>query len=164
MDTRYSGLSKVNHWLSVIFVVVMLTLGYLMFFSTDDGISDYVKAAHISVGFFAFFFLLWRVLFRLQQGFPAYLGAGIHYRFARAVHYLILASILVLIFTGPLYLFTENAALSVFNWFSVSIDLSALEIIHEPAEQVHKFFGRYLLPALLVLHILGGIGHFLSKK
>jgi cytochrome b561 len=63
---------------------------------------------------------------------------------------------LVLIVTGPLYLFTENDPLSVFGWFAVSFDLRVLEWIHEPAEEVHKMLGTYILPLLLILHIGGG--------
>lgn len=157
MDIRYSGLSRISHWLSVIFVVVMLTLGYMMFFSTDRGAGAYAEAAHIGVGFFAFWVLLWRTVYRLKMGFPAYKIKSTRHDVARVIHYLILLALALLIFTGPLYLFTENEGMAVFNWFTINLDLSALSLIHEPLEEVHKITGLYLLPALLVVHIAGAI-------
>ncbi|HAS22869.1 MAG TPA: cytochrome B [Idiomarina loihiensis] len=164
MDIRYSGLSRINHWFSVIFVVVMLTLGYMMFFANDRASGSYAEAAHIGVGFFAFWFLLWRTIYRLKMGFPAHKKQDRRHEFARVVHYLILLGLTLLIITGPLYLFTENEGLAVFDWFTVNLDLTALSIVHEPAEEVHKITGLYVLPVLLVVHIAGAVVTYLSDE
>jgi cytochrome b561 len=61
-------------------------------------------------------------------------------------------------------LFTENEGLAVFDWFTVNLDLTALSIVHEPAEEVHKITGLYVLPALLVVHIAGAVVTYLSDE
>jgi cytochrome b561 len=59
-----------------------------------------------------------------------------------------------------MYLFTENECVNVFNWFSVCVPLESLSVIHEPMEWLHVNIGLYLLPALLVLHLVGAIRHY----
>ncbi len=164
MNTHYSGLSKINHWFTVILVTVMLTLGYMMLFAAEESTEGFLKGAHISIGFFAFWFLLWRTVYRLKHGFPKTHSMDAKGIIARGVHYLILLSLVVLVISGPLYLFTENEAVAVFNWFSVQFDLTALKVIHEPAEEVHKLFGLYLLPVLLAIHILAATFEYLVNS
>lgn len=164
MDTHYSGLSRINHWLGLIFVVIMMTLGYMMFFATDRAAGNYAQTAHIGVGFFAFWFILWRTFYRLRQGFPETHASKLKNAVARSIHYLILLALLVLIFTAPLYLFTENDPLAVFNWFNINLDLTVLAAIHEPVEEIHKLTGLYILPALLIVHIAAAVIHYLSNK
>ncbi|KFZ30841.1 cytochrome B561 [Pseudidiomarina salinarum] len=164
MDTHYSGLSRINHWLGLIFVVIMMTLGYMMFFATDRAAGNYAETAHIGIGFFAFWFILWRTVYRLRQGFPKTHSSKLKNAVARSIHYLILLILIVLILTGPLYLFTENEALTVFNWFSINLDLTALAAIHEPVEEIHKLAGIYILPILLIVHIAAAMLDYLSDN
>ena len=48
--------------------------------------------------------------------------------------------------------------------FTVNLDLTALSIVHEPAEEVHKITGLYVLPVLLVVHIAGAVVTYLSDE
>jgi len=163
MDRHYSPLSRILHWLGAMAVIVMLTLGFMMFFADSREVKHFSEAAHIGVGFFAFLLIGWRSVLRLYQGFPEPAHTSTE-RVARYLHYALLLTMLVLIVTGPLYLFTENDPLSVFGWFAVSFDLRVLEWIHEPAEEVHKVLGTYILPLLLILHIGGGVRHFYKHR
>jgi cytochrome b561 len=53
--------------------------------------------------------------------------------------------------------------MNVFGWFSVCLPLESLSIIHEPMEWFHVNVGVYLLPALLLLHFIGAIRHYLNR-
>ncbi|MGM0429227.1 MAG: cytochrome b [Pseudomonadota bacterium] len=163
MDRHYSPLSRTLHWLGALAIIVMLTLGFMMVFADSREVKHFSEAAHIGTGFFAFLLVGWRSVLRLYQGFPEPVQTP-RERFARYLHYVLLLAMLVLIVTGPLYLFTENDPLSVYGWFTVSLDLRALEWLHEPAEEVHKLLGTYILPLLLILHIGGGIRHFYKQR
>lgn len=161
---RYSAISTINHWVTAILVVVMLALGYAVAAAPSDVIEDYVLGIHISLGFFVFLFVVWRVLFRLYEGFPANIGETVFERWtAYAVHRLILISLAIMVITGPMYLFTENECVNVFGWFSVCLPLESLSAIHEPMEWIHVNIGKYFLPALLVLHFIGGVRHFVKR-
>lgn len=163
MDNHYTPLSRALHWLSALAITVILTLGIMMVFANTREVKQFAEAAHIGMGFFIFFIVIWRSGVRIYEGFPTDARTA-RERGVRYLHYTLLGVILLLVVSGPLYLFTENEPLSVFGWFAVSLDLRALAVLHEPAEAVHKFLGTYLLPALLLLHIIGGIRHFYQRQ
>lgn len=142
----------------------MLAPGLTAGAAPSEAIGDYVLGVHISLGFFVFIFVAWRVLFRLYEGFPRNVGnTAFERRAAYITHRAILILLVVQVATGPLYLFTENECMHVFGWFSVCLPLESLSIIHGPAEWLHKSIGIYVLPALLLLHFIGAIRHFSTR-
>ena len=52
MDRHYSPLSRILHWLGAMAVIVMLTLGFMMFFADSREVKHFSEAAHLGVGFF----------------------------------------------------------------------------------------------------------------
>ncbi|ASG65508.1 cytochrome B [Idiomarina piscisalsi] len=163
MNSKYTPLSRTLHWLGALSIFTILTLGFMMVFADSREVKHYSEAAHIGVGFFVFFIVAWRIVLRFYQGFPES-TTTVKDKLVRYLHYALLLTMLVLIVTGPLYLFTENDPLSVFGWFSVSMDLSGLPWLHEPSEEIHKVLGTYVLPVLVTLHIAGGVWHFYKEK
>lgn len=164
-SSRYSGISTINHWITALLVVTMLALGLAAGAAPSDAIEDYVLGIHISLGFFVLVFVIWRALFRLYEGFPPNVGRTAYERWAAYfVHRAILVLLVIQVITGPMYLFTENECIGVFGWFSVCLPLESLSIIHEAMELIHVYGGVYLLPALLILHLIGGIRHYLTGK
>lgn len=158
---RYSGLSIVNHWITALLVLAMWLLGYLMHEAPADEIEDFLKSVHVSLGFFALLFILWRVGFRLREGFPPTLGTGWKRTLAWWVHRSILVLLVGQVLTGPLYLFTEGEGVEVFGWFTVYLPMEWASGLHEPAESVHVILGLYVIPAVVLLHVLGAIRHYL---
>lgn len=162
---RYSAISTVNHWVTALLVVVMLAFGFTVAVAPSDAIADYVLGIHISLGFFVFIFVAWRVLFRLYEGFPANVGKTALERWAAyAVHRSILILLVLQVLTGPLYLFTEDECMNVFGWFSVCLPLESLAFIHEPTEWVHVNIGIYAIPVLIGLHFIGAIRHYATSE
>lgn len=161
---RYSATGTINHWVTALLVVVMLALGFAAAGAPSEAIEHYIMEIHIGLGFFVLIFIVWRVLFRLYEGFPETAGeTGVERWGAYVAHRTILSLLLVQVVTGPLYLFTENECMDVFGWFSVCLPLESLSIIHEPTEWVHVNVGIYALPIILVLHFIGAIRHYASK-
>lgn len=164
-EHRYSGMGTINHWIAALLVVVMMVLGLLAYFAPSDEVEDFVLDVHVALGFFVFLFIAWRVAFRLYEGFPpAAELTSVERWIAYFVHRVLLLVIALLVVTGPLYLFTEGEGINVFGWFSVNLDLEFLEVIHEPVEWIHVNLGLYVLPALLVLHFLGALRHYLYRR
>ncbi|WP_158223131.1 cytochrome b [Halovibrio salipaludis] len=158
---RYSALSTINHWVTALLVVVMLALGYAAAAAPSEAVEGYVMGIHVSLGFFVFLFVAWRVIVRWYEGFPESTGQTALERWsAYLMHRAILVLLALLVITGPMYLFTEDECMNVFNWFSVCVPLESLSVIHEPMEWLHVYIGLYLLPALLVLHLVGAIHHY----
>ena len=162
---RYSGISTVNHWITVILVIAMLVLGIVAGEATSEAAEDYVIGVHISLGFFAFLFIAWRIGYRLYDGFqPALPGSAAERRIASVVHRSLLVILALQVITGPLYLFTEGESMNVFGWFSIHLPLESLAALHEPVEEIHEIIGAVVLPLLLILHIAGAIKHYLGKE
>ena len=163
-ESRYSGISTINHWVTALLVTAMLVLGWTAAGATNEETEHYIMSAHIGLGFFALIFIIWRTAFRLMQGFPENQERTQLERWAAyAVHRLLLVLLVLQVLTGPLYLFTEGEAMSVFGWFSVYIPLEILSVLHEPMEWLHVVTGLYILPALLLVHFLGAFKHFLGR-
>lgn len=160
---RYSGLSTANHWVTVLLVISMLVLGLAASEAPAENAEDYILGIHVSLGFFVFLFVVWRVAYRLYEGFPATVGETEPERWtAWLVHRLLLIVLILQVLTGPLYLFTEGEAVDVFGWFSVSLPLRSSEAVHELMEEIHVVLGVYVIPGLLFLHIAGAIRHYLA--
>ncbi len=160
----YSGLSILNHWITALLVVAMLTLG-LSARSAPDPAEDYIMSIHIALGFFVLLFVFWRTAVRLFEGFPVHPDADAVTRIgAWWMHRALLVVLVLLVVTGPLYLFTEGEGMDVFGWFTFYIPLESLAFIHEPAEEVHKLTAVYGLPLLLGVHILGAARHYLAGR
>lgn len=163
-NERYSGLSVLNHWLTALLVIAMLTLG-LAAGEAPDAAEDYIMELHIALGFFLLLFVVWRVAFRLYEGFPDHPEASPLVRAgAWWMHRLLLVVLLLLVITGPLYLFTEGEGMDVFGWFTFHVPLKNLEFLHEAVEETHEILAKYGLPALLILHFLAAAGHYLARK
>ncbi|MAN51136.1 MULTISPECIES: cytochrome b [unclassified Marinimicrobium] len=160
----YSAISVINHWITVLLVMAMLILG-LLASAAPDSAEDFIMSVHVSLGFFVFWFVLWRAAYRVHQGFPPTQGQTPWQRqLAWWVHRLVLGLLVLQVFTGPLYLFTENEGVNVFGWFTVLIPLESLAFIHEPVEVLHVITGLYVLPALLLLHIVGAFHYFWQRR
>jgi len=160
----YSGLSTLNHWITVMLVVAMWVLGLAAGEAPDEA-EDYIMYIHIALGFFVLLFVFWRIGFRLYEGFPPPDAASALERTAAAwMHKLLLLVLLVLVLTGPLYLFTEGEGMDVFGWFTFYIPMPLGHDVHEAIEEVHKFCGEYLLPMLVGVHLLAAAKHWLIDR
>lgn len=163
-EANYSVISTINHWVTALLVIAMLVLGYSMGAAPTEETEDFILGIHTSLGFFVFLFVIWRVGFRLYEGFPPSAGHSAVERWgALLVQSLMLLILVLLVLSGPMYLFTEDEAISVFGWFSVGIPLGSLEVLHGPAEATHKFLAGFALPVLLGIHFLGAIRYFMLR-
>lgn len=155
-STRYSPVSVIGHWITALAVAAMLTLGWAAALAPDEVTEDYIIGFHTSLGFFIVFVVAARVAIRLYEGFAPALGEALwEWILASTVQRTLLLALVVMVITGPMYLFTEHEAIEVFGLFSVYIPLGGLSFLHEPVETVHVVLGLYILPALIGLHLLG---------
>ncbi|MCD6009821.1 cytochrome b [Halomonas sp. IOP_31] len=162
---RYSPVSIINHWVTALLVVVMLALGYAAYAAPSGTVRNYILGIHISLGFFVLIFIFWRVLFRLYKGFPENLGKTAIERWtAYVVHRALLILLVFQVLTGPLYLFSVGECVGVFGWFSVCLPLKIPTTIYQTMGWIHIYNGMYIIPALLILHFLGAIRHYASRK
>lgn len=161
---RYGAISTLNHWITVILVVAMFTLGYSAHEAPREA-ARFLMGAHIGLGFFTFFFIIWRVGFRLYEGFPKSAESNPAFAgIARIVHWLLLLTLLVLVISGPLHIFTGGHELNVFGWFSIASPTGEMEGINDFSGELHEFLASDGLLILLGLHFLGAIHYFWTRR
>ncbi|HAR57041.1 MAG TPA: cytochrome B [Idiomarina baltica] len=160
-STHYSALAQFMHWLTVIALSIMLTLGFMMVFADERTFKHAVEGIHVTTGFYLGLFLLVRIGFRAFAGFRApEPDEQTTFKLAKGLQSLMLLTLLVVLITGPLYLFTEGEGIALSSQTTWLIDLSGWSWLHEPAEEIHKILATYVLPSLIALHMLAAIKQF----
>ena len=162
----YGWLSIALHWAAAISVVMLWFIGNQM--TADDTPPDeaaMLLQVHTSVAVTVYLLLLYRVFRRLQIGFPRR-SAGQNVmlvRIARAVHFTLLFSILVMLFTGPLQVWLAGDAIALFNTGEISGPLAPNENMAEFFNAAHVAFAKVLFVVFLI-HIAGAMRQILFSK
>lgn len=168
-DTKngYGEISLLNHWTVAIFVFAMLSLGLVYDFLPKSDSREMVINWHASLGLIAFPIIVWRVIWRIKYGFPKTNEKNKLESFLKkAMHNLLLVSLILLVFTGPMYLWTEAEPLPFFGLFEIPSPFSEeSEWLHETVETVHKKVANPILIGLLAVHFLAALKSiFWDKK
>lgn len=165
-DTRdsYGTISRINHWLGAAFIIGLLWLG-LYFHEMPTGDERlYWLRLHVALAALSFLLLAFRVVWRFAVRSPdAVSQPRVTTRVTRATHGLLLFSIVFLLVTGPLMVWTLGRPIAVFDWFAIPSPLGKLPVLHEALEGVHAVVSRVLL-VLIVLHVLGALKHMLVDR
>jgi cytochrome b561 len=163
---QYGAIAKVFHWLTAVVVVFQCALGIWMV-ELDYYDAWYTQAPHIhkSIGILFALMLMIRLTWRFYS--PAPLPLSHHSRLeksaARATHWLIYATLWVIIVSGYLISSADGRAIEVFSWFEV---LSFGELIDQQediAGDIHEWIA-YALIVLVSLHALAALKHHFIDK
>ena len=162
----YGEISLLNHWIVAILISALLVLGLVYDGLPKSDAVDQVIFWHASLGLLAIPFVVWRIIWRIQSGFPDNHSSHKEQLFARTVQWLLLVAIGLQMITGPMYLWTEAEPLPFFGLFEIPSPFSQeAHNLHEAVEAVHKYVANPLLLILLGLHFLGTIKRiFLNKQ
>ena len=147
----YSRLSVIVHWLAAILVVAL-------FFTHEGGRGTAAYDFHVSGGAIVGLFLLWRVWHRIRRGTadpPP--QAAFFNLLARAVHWSLLALIVVVVVSGYLLPWSMGRPLEVFG-LGVPSPMEGSRELHEILERIHDVAGHLFVP-LFALHVAGAVKH-----
>lgn len=165
-DTQdtYGTISRINHWLGAAVIVGLLGLG-LYFHEMPAGDERlYWLRLHVALAALGFLFLAFRVAWRFAARSPNPIPQPrTLMRLTRSMHGLLLLSIVLLLVTGPLIVWTAGRPIAVFDWFAIASPLAELPALHEALEGVHAVVSRVLL-VLIVLHVLAALKHMLIDR
>lgn len=164
----YGWLSIILHWAAVIGVIAMFATGLQADWAEEAG-DRAARAAfmglHISTG--ATFFLIFaaRIAAHYAQTQPAPPPQpGWLNTIATGVQHLLLLAILIQIISGPLAVWSGGRAIGVFDLLSIPSPFAERnDAVHEAAEVAHAV-GRFTMFALIPLHVLGALKHFVIDK
>lgn len=161
----YDTISRVNHWIVALAMIGMLGVGlYLGNLEPPKETKEFLLPIHKSVGVLVLLYGVWRVFWRLSQGFPgpaANLPAW-QERIAKITHYGLLFCIIFMPFSGLMGSLFDGRAVHVFSLFTIP-PIAEIKLFKSAAYALHRYVS-YLLVAMVVLHIAAALKHHFIDK
>lgn len=161
----YGTTSRFNHWLTALVVLGLLTSGFLLeYIEFADEQARSLRGTHQATGFLFFLFALWRVGWRMVNGFPRPAGTMARWQVqaAKLVHWALIFCILAMPLTGMARGLLRDRDLDVFGLFALPALANQPELARSAA-QAHGLVA-WLLVALLALHVAAALKHHLLDR
>ena len=156
----YGLISRLNHWAVALAMIGMLAFGlYLENAEIARADRGALMGLHKSLGALFLAFALWRVGYRLAQGFPASAAAmsPLLEFAAKAAHWGLLACILIMPLSGLLMSLYGGHAVDVFGLFAID-GFEKNASVSGAAGAAHGVVGKLAI-ALILLHIGAALKH-----
>ncbi|HRJ01787.1 MAG TPA: cytochrome b [Hyphomonas sp.] len=164
-NATYGSVSRLNHWLSAVIFASLLIVGFTLSndLLPDDQASD-VRNLHKATGTLVFFFALWRVTWRLGQGFPPAASdrAAWELTLSKIVHGAMLLTLIVIPLSGITMSLMGGRGIDMYGLFTIPA-FAEMKDLARSARAVHGY-AAYTLVLLITLHIAGALKHALIDK
>ncbi len=123
-----------------------------------------IMMLHKSFGTLLFFWGLWRVTYRLRQGFPPPVGDLPAWQLfaSKAVHWGLLAAIIVMPVSGLAGSMFGGRGVDLFGVVKIPAFMES-DAISDPAQALHTF-AAFTLLGLLLLHMAAALKHHLIDR
>lgn len=163
--TTYDTISRFNHWLTAGVIIGMLALG--LFLENVDLARETrgpILALHKALGALFLVFAVWRVGYRIKQSFPKTVANLSPWQdiAAKAVHWLLLAGILIMPVSGLMMSLFGGHDVNVFGLLTIPA-FEKNETLFGIGHVAHGIGGNVLLAAI-ALHILAALKHHVFDK
>ncbi len=161
----YDATSRRNHWITAIAFIGLMSVG---FFLANVELPREQRAPimmlHKSFGTLLFFWALWRVTYRLRQGFPPPAAAmpGWQLMLSKAVHWGLLAAVIIMPTSGLAGSMFGGRGIELFGVVKIPAFMDS-DAISDVAHEVHEL-AAFALLGLLVLHIGAALKHHLVDR
>jgi len=164
-STHWGSISRGLHWLTLILILGLATVGLLMTELPNSPFKIQVYALHKSFGLTVLALTLLRLLWRWLAGSPeAISGTRLEQWTAKAVHVLLYILLITLPLSGWLYNSASGFPLKWFNLISLPRLLGGYNPqVKQLAHEWHEN-GFYMLAVLLSLHAGAALYHHYVKK
>lgn len=162
--------SRLLHWSVAIFMLGMLPLGIIMKYTEWYAVYD----LHKSLGILGFLIILPRVIWRLQQGWPAPLNTRVMWeqRLAKAVHWFLLLGTVLMPICGLMASGGSGHGFGVFGLTLIPENHSLTnpgqvvpynEVVASMGYALHQWLG-FSMVAVIALHVAGALKHHFVYK
>lgn len=161
---RFGSLSIFNHWVVAILIIGMLAFGlYIGDMERGPDKGELIQI-HKSIGVFLLFFGVWRVLWRLVSRFPSEVADMPAWQIiaAKAVHYALLAGILVMPVSGYIMSSSGGHPVGFFGLFELPA-LQENKELSSMAGGLHEWVGYFLI-AVVAVHVLAALKHHIVDR
>ena len=161
---RYSTGTKILHWLIAIIVIAMLAVSFFL----GDLPKQYKPTAffvHKSFGLTVLFLMIIRLLWVSLTGKPN-LPITVSFwqkALARSVQFSLYLFLFAMPLSGWIMAVSANKAPSFFGLFHANLPIEPNKTLAHLMNDLHTVFAWTLI-ALILLHIAGGLKHYLIDK
>ena len=157
----YGWISITLHWLAAILIVTLWFLGDSISFTSEVGQRTARVERHVSLAAVAFFLLALRVMWRLRNGYPRFEGQHrLDRLFSRCMHWIMLASILVMLGSGVILAVTGGQQLNLVIGVELPVLTDITPLLRYLAYKFHSMAATVLLFAI-ILHVCGACKHLM---
>lgn len=163
--TTYNRISRFNHWTVAILFLAMLGVGLILEY-IELAQPDYIRliTLHKATGVLLLVWAVWRVGYRLKQGFAAPVAPipAWQERASVAIHRILLLCIILMPLSGLIMAVFSGRPTDVFGLFTIPA-IDKVDAIAGTARAVHKWVA-YGFIAALALRIGAALKHHLIDK
>lgn len=163
--TTYDAVSRINHWIIALAIIGMLASGlFLEFSDLPRSETRTLSGLHRSFGVLVLAYGVWRVAWRLVQGFPETIPGMPSWqeKASKVAHWALLAGLVIMPVSGIASWVFAGRPVSVFGWFSIPAQ-SEISALAGFASATHGFVGK-ALAALVIVHIAATLKHHFIDK
>jgi cytochrome b561 len=154
--STYGWISIALHWITAILVIVLLFVGSSIS-TTDPEQRSGTVLLHTSIAVLGYAFLWARIIWRFRVGHPGPLPGQkrVFVLIAKAVHYVTIGAMALMLCSGPLMVWSGGEAIGVLDWFAIPSPLAPHHALRDFLHTVHATCAGVIVTAI-VLH-LGGV-------
>jgi cytochrome b561 len=156
----FGAVSRLNHWLFAFLFLAMLGVGLVLAYGgLEHPARSSLMGLHKATGVLMLGFALWRVSWRVWQGFPAPASTMPAWqdRVAKRIHILLLVAAFLMPLSGVLGSILGGRAVDVFGAFTIPA-VTNNELLDAVADGSHTATA-YVVIACLALHIGAALKH-----
>lgn len=165
-NASYGTVSRVNHWLGALLFAGVLSVGLYLAYSGVEGEERApIMAMHRATGTVLLLFALWRVWWRIRQGFPAPLDGVPAWQvtLSRATHWGLIICMLAMPISGVFLMsLLGGRPINIYGLFTIP-PIMDIEGIRPIGRQIHGIVA-YTFLGLIGLHLLGALKHLLIDR
>lgn len=162
---RFGLVSILNHWVVAILFLSVLSLGFLLdFFGDGRALRGPWMEAHKAAGVILLVFAIWRICWRLMQGFPkeaSHMPAW-QVMSAKLVHWILLFAIVAMPISGILLSLYGERGINVFGLFIIP-PRAENDFISNVSSVIHETLA-YIVSATIFMHVGAVVKHHLIDK
>lgn len=163
--TTYDRISRFNHWTAASLFMAMLGFGfYLAYGGVPMPQKLPLIANHKAMGVLLLIWGLWRVGYRIRQGFASPVAAMANWQEAasKISHIVLLASIVLMPLSGLIMALYSGFPTDVFGLFTIPA-IDKVDSIAGLLRMAHKYIA-YAFTLTLGLHIAAALKHHFVNK
>lgn len=155
----YGVLSMLNHWIIGIVIVCLIFFG-IMSSGMENG-PDRLRiiTLHKAAGVLVLMLAIWRIIWRLRQGFPNPSPDHPAWRNHAALwmHWFLMVAIIAMPLSGIFWTLTAGRPISIFGLFEIPA-MVEMPDLSDALQSIHRMLSKFLI-AGIIIHSLAGIYH-----